>query len=66
MQNFTICISQPIRERMNLAKGDQVILSMDAKGNVSLLKGLTGLDGLVGIGKNKQTCSRHYGSHSSY
>ncbi len=52
MQNFTICISRPIRECMNLKKGDTVILSMDEKGNVNLLKGITGLDGLVGIGKN--------------
>lgn len=52
MHNFTICISQPIRERMKLKKGDQVVLSMDENGEVKLSKGIADLDGLVGIGKN--------------
>lgn len=51
MQNFTVCISQPIRERMNLKKGDHVVISMDQNGEVKLTKGISSLDELAGIGK---------------
>lgn len=51
MQNFTVCISRPIRERMKLKKGDQIILSMDQNGEVKLMKAISSLDELTGIGK---------------
>ncbi len=51
MHNFTICIAQPIRTRMNLKKGDQVILSMDESGEVKLSKAVSSLEDLIGIGK---------------
>jgi bifunctional DNA-binding transcriptional regulator/antitoxin component of YhaV-PrlF toxin-antitoxin module len=51
MQNFTVCISQPIRERMNIKKGDQVIISMDQNGEVKLTKAISSLGELAGIGK---------------
>ena len=53
MQNFTICIAQPIREQMDLKQGDQVILSMDAKGQVKLTKGYANLEDLLGMSKNQ-------------
>lgn len=51
MQNFTVCITQPIRERMNLKRGDHVVLSMDESGEVKLTKAVSTLDELTGIGK---------------
>ena len=51
MQNFTVCISQPIRDRMNIKKGDQVIISMDQNGEVKLTKAISSLDELAGIGE---------------
>ena len=51
MQNFTICIAQPIRDRLNLKKGDEVILSMNESGEVKLMKGVGSLEELVGMGK---------------
>ena len=51
MQNFTICIAQPIRESLNLKQGDQVMLSMNENGEVKLMKAITSLNELVGIGK---------------
>lgn len=51
MQNFTICIAQPIRERLDLNKGDQVVLSMNEQGEVRLMKAVSSLDDLLGIGK---------------
>lgn len=49
MQNFTICISQPIRTHLRLKKGDHVIISMDEKGEIKLTKALSSLDELSGI-----------------
>ncbi|OGX39547.1 MAG: hypothetical protein A2984_02510 [Omnitrophica WOR_2 bacterium RIFCSPLOWO2_01_FULL_41_12] len=51
MQNFTICIAQPIRDHLELKKGDEVILSMDENGEIKLMKGVSSLGDLVGIGK---------------
>lgn len=51
MQNFTICIAQPIREQLELKQGDQVILTMNKQGEVKLTKGVGSLEELVGIGK---------------
>ncbi len=51
MQNFTICIAQPIRDELELQKGDKIVLCMDKKGKVSLMKAVTSLDELVGIGE---------------
>ena len=51
MQNFTICIAQPIRDHLELKKGDEVILSMDESGEVKMMKGVSSLDDLFGTGK---------------
>lgn len=51
MQNNTICISLPIREKLNLKKGDSVVLSMNDKGEVRMIKAVTSLEELIGIGK---------------
>lgn len=37
---------------MKLKKADQFVLSMNEHGDVKLSKGISDLDGLVGIGKN--------------
>ncbi len=50
MQNFTICISQPIRDKLKLEQGDHVILSMNERGEVSLTKGVSSLRDLIGVG----------------
>ena len=52
MQNYTICIAQPIREQLNLNRGDQVVLSMNEAGEVKLMKAVNSLKDLVGIGKD--------------
>lgn len=52
MQNFTICISQPIRDQLKLEQGDHVILSLNEKGEVSLTKGVSSLQDLVGLAKD--------------
>jgi AbrB family looped-hinge helix DNA binding protein len=51
MQNFTICVPQPIRENLGVKQGDQVILSIDKSGEVKLMKAITTLDELIGIGE---------------
>ena len=51
MQNYTICIAQPIREKLQWKQGDQLILSMDENGEVKLIKAITSLKELKGIGK---------------
>lgn len=51
MQNYTICIAQPIREQLKWKQGDQLILSLDENGEVKIMKAITSLDELVGIGE---------------
>lgn len=51
MQNFTICLPKAIREKMQVKKGDSIIVSINEEGEVRMLKGVTTLSGLFGIGK---------------
>lgn len=51
MQNFTICIARPIRERMQIKKGDRLILSMDENGEVKVTKAIGSFKELKGAGK---------------
>jgi bifunctional DNA-binding transcriptional regulator/antitoxin component of YhaV-PrlF toxin-antitoxin module len=51
MQNFTICIAQPIREQLDLKQGDHVILSMNKKGEVKITKGVSSLEDFIGVGE---------------
>lgn len=51
MQNFTICISKPIREKLQIKRGDEMILTLTPQGELKLVKAITTLNGLVGMGK---------------
>lgn len=51
MQNFTICISKPIREKLQIKRGDEIILTLTPQGELKLVKAITTLNGLVGMGK---------------
>ena len=49
--NYTICITLPIRKRAHLKPKDKVILSVDEKGNIQITKPPQTLEEWVGHGK---------------